>query len=548
MPNYSLNPYVSFVESRLIPGFVQRAVFHRLTGEIIEPGQKFYELLSEIRSGRRIAVNEDQTKHPLVQGQFLIPEGFDPLASLLDHYVARSIQNPAIAYRSETGEWILVRTSMEHTVYSRKRDELPPIIEEKLSPLAADILLMSDGSKTLQQIHSALREGNILDDSDFRSAINFLTAQERQLIKLTLRPEDLDEPYSFLNIVPRNLYHSDRKDRDLISDFHLSGIDDAGWEFDLIEPTINHGYRFPHEALGGLDYGSRFCLATLRPEVVPLLNQSSQLEVLEVGGGTGSFAGAFIKQAASMNGTNVNYHILDLSPTLMKSQRKLLSEVLPESRHFQQNATEFDLPGHTFDLIISNEVIADFPVAPGNEGEGAYFIDKYDLPIRDAPDSFVVNAGAFRFIERAWNHLNPGGTFIVSEYGSEQRYAGLSFHLNHDEYSIHFGHLAACAAKVGFQCRVATLKKFVGFDDEVLVLAGREEHLLCLNHVLANYGETLPYAVISKSDFERRCAAIVERIGLIGYSFLPLRKGYHFGPNIKDFLVLIMHKPWLPEK
>ena len=272
--------------------------------------------------------------------------------------------------------------------------------------------------------------------------------------------------------------------------------------------------------------------------------------MLEVGGGTGSFARAFIKQAASVNGTNVNYHILDLSPALMENQRKILSEVLPESRHFQQNATEFDLPGHTFDLIISNEVIADFPIAPvqrksANEwqGEGAYYLDKYDLSDENAPDSFVVNSGAFHFIERAWKHLNPGGTFIVSEYESEQRYPALSYHLNHDEYSIHFGHLAACATKVGFECRLLTLKEFVGLDDQVLVLNGREEHLLCLNHVLKDYGETLPYAVISKSDFERRCQATVEQIGLIGYSFSPLRKGYHFGPYIKDFLVLIMHKP-----
>ena len=549
MLNYLLNPYVSFIESRLIPGFVQRAIFHRLTGQIIEPGDRVYDLLFAIRSGSRVSLSEDETKYlsevlkPLAQGQFLIPNGFDPLASLVDHYVARPIQNPALAYRSESGEWILVRTSMLHAVYSRKRDELPPIIEEKLSPLAADILLLADGSKTLKQIYSALRQEDILQDREFRAAVFFLTAQERQLIKLTLRPEELNEPYSFLNIVPRNLYHSDRKDRDDISDFHLHGIDDAGWEFDLIEPTINHCYRFPHEALGGLDYGSRFCLATLRPEVVPLLNRSPLLEVLEVGGGTGSFARAFINKAANLNGTNVNYHILDLSPALMESQRKLLSEVLPESRHFQQNATEFDLPGHTFDLIISNEVIADFPVAPGNEEEAAHYIDKYDLSIKDAPASFVVNAGAFRFIERAWKHLNPGGTFIVTEYGSEQGYAGLTFHLNHDEYSIHFGHLAACATKVGFECRLITLKEFVGLDDEVLVLNGREEHLLCLNHVLKNYGETLPYAVISKSDFEKRHETTVEQIGLIGYSFSPLRKGYHFGPNIKDFLVLIMHKP-----
>src|SRR5204862_7506413 len=86
----------------------------------------------------------------LIQKQFLIPEGYDPLVPLLDQYATRPIQNPALAYRSRTGEWILVRTSMEHTVYSPKRDELPLITEEKLSPLAADILLLADGSRTLQ--------------------------------------------------------------------------------------------------------------------------------------------------------------------------------------------------------------------------------------------------------------------------------------------------------------------------------------------------------------------------------------------------------------
>jgi hypothetical protein len=115
-------------------------------------------------------------------------------------------------------------------------------------------------------------------------------------------------------------------------------------------------------------------------------------------------------------------------------------------------------------------------------------------------------------------------------------------HLNHDEYSIHFGHLAACAVRVGFQCRLLTLKEYLSLDDKVLVLDGREEHLLCLNHVFGNYGEVLPYAIVSQSDFETRCARVVEQTGLIGYSFSPLYKGYHFGPNTKDFFVLIMNK------
>src|SRR5215216_178804 len=561
MASYQINPYISFVESRLFPEFVQQAVFHRLSGEIVEPGEKVYSLLvAQSGSQSPLSVADFNSAdgpqfRQLIEKGFLIPEGYDALAPFLDQYVTRPIQNPAVAYRSKTGEWILVRTSMKHTVYSRKRDELPAIVEEKLSPFTARILSMADGSRTLRQVFNVLREAgaDILQDSEFRTAIEFLTNQERQLIKFTTRLEDLDHPFTFVNIVPRNLYHSERKDQphpdsssEAIIDFHLHGIEDASWEFDQIEPTVNHAFRFPHEALGGLDYGSRFCLSTLRPEVVPLMNSSPKLEVLEVGGGTGSFARAFMKQA----GTNVNYHILDLSPALMENQRKILSELLPESRHFQQDATEFDLPGRTFDLIISNEVIADFPVAPVQrngasefQGEGAYYLDRYDLSHEDAPDSFVVNSGAFRFIERAWKHLRPGGTFIVTEYGSDHIYPARSYNLNHDEFTIHFGHLAACAAQVGFQCRLLTLKEFLAFDDDVLVLNGREEHILCLNHILKSYGVTLPYAVISRSDFERECQRIVEQTGLIGYSFSPLHKGYYFGPNINDFLVLIMNKP-----
>ncbi|HEU4794476.1 MAG TPA: SAM-dependent methyltransferase, partial [Pyrinomonadaceae bacterium] len=318
MPTYRLNPYISFIENRLFPGVVQRAAFHRLTNEIIEHDFT-----------RSLTADMDQARQ-LVQSGFLIPGDYDPLAPLLDWYVARPMQNPALAYRANDGEWMLVRTSMEQLVYSPKRDELPLVVEEKLSPLAAEILLLADGTRTLRQVFA-----NVLEDAEFKTALDFLTTQERQLIKFTLHQEELNEPFSAPNIVPRNLFHSDKK-TESIADFHLHGIEDATWEFDLIEPTVNHCFRFPHEALGGLDYGSRFCLSTLTPDVVPLLNESSQLEVLEVGGGTGTFARSFIKQAASLDHANVNYHILDLSPALMENQRKILSEVLPESSHFHQ--------------------------------------------------------------------------------------------------------------------------------------------------------------------------------------------------------------------
>lgn len=563
MASYRINPYATLIENRLNPAVTLYAAFHRLTGDIFEPSERIRSLLQSSEPGSQVQLGEESGDEIqfLIRKEFLIHEDYDPLTELLDHFVARPIHNPAVVYRSKTGEWILVRPSLEQRIYSSSLNELPSIVEEKLSPLAAEIFLTADGSSTLRQIFSTLRketpDANMLEDAEFRAAIDFLSSQERQLIKLTRRQEDLANPYTLVNLVPRTLYHSDKKDQpppektnEAVIDFHLHGIEDAGWEFDQIEPTVNHAFRFPHEALGGLDYGSRFCVSTLRPEVVPLLDQSANLDVLEVGGGTGTFARSFITQAANLNGTSINYHILDLSPVLMANQRRVLSELLPENRHFQQNATEFDLPDHTFDLIISNEAIADFPVAAVErvddntwQGEGTYYLDKYGLAVKDAPRSFVVNAGAFRFIERAWQHLKPGGTFVVTEYGSHRLFPIRPSHLNHDEFSIHFGHLARCAAKVGFLCRLATLKEFLGFNDDVSVLNGREEHITCLNHVFKHFGVTLPYAVISKSEFAARYQTTVDEAGLTGYSFSPLRQGYHFGPIINEFLVLIMTKP-----
>src|SRR5215210_1163077 len=102
MPTYRINPYISFIENRLFPGFVQKAVFHRLTGEILEPGERVRSLLFATKSASRISLSEDEVNglsadagqiRQLIQKEFLIPEAYDPLTPLLDQYVARPVQN-----------------------------------------------------------------------------------------------------------------------------------------------------------------------------------------------------------------------------------------------------------------------------------------------------------------------------------------------------------------------------------------------------------------------------------------------------------------------
>ena len=569
MNSYQLNPYVHVVENCIFPDTTQYGVFHQCTGEVFEPAASVRSLVFALKLGSPFSCADadldrmgeaGQQIRQLIEKEFLIVAGHDPLASFLDQYAQRPRQNPAVSYRSPTGELSLVRTPMAQRIFSPAPDELPSVIEEPLDPYTASLFLAADGTRTLEEIYASLSpEAGVgpLANRKFREAVEYLTRPARQLIKFTRDMSDLDDPYSPCNIVPRNMYLSrNAASNDVagVIDFHLQGIDNASWEFDFVEPTLNHGFRFPSEALGGLDYGSRFCVSVLRPEVLPMLGTSDRLEVLEVGGGTGTFARSFIEQAHRKRGPLLNYHIVDLSPVLMKSQQRQLSELDRPIHQFRQDATELDLPGRWFDLIIANEVIADFPCSPvtrarGDKGEsewqgpGADYLKKYDLANETAPASFLLNTGALRFLERAWEHLAPGGALVVTEYGGECAYPVKAYHLNHEEFSIHFGHLKKCAEQIGFAAELFTLKDFLKIDDQTFMLDGQEEQILCLNQVFGKYGQSLPFALISEREFRANHQQIAERIGLTGVTFSPLSNGFHFGPRVGQFMALVMNKP-----
>lgn len=559
MTTYRLSPFATLIESHLFSAAAQYAVFHRLTGRLIELDSSGLEFVKALTQGKGFSVNPEHLSQlgetgnqiqKLIDLELVIPAESDPLAPFLDFYLDRPLQNPAISYQNESGQVSVVSISMAEKVYSPEAGQLPSILEETFSELATNILLSADGTKTMRQIYAALQLDSEphLYDREFRDAIKFLTETKRQLIKFAPTVEGLANPYYPANLVPRNLFHAsrwtERQPQKSIGDFHLEGIDDAAWEFDIIEPTVNHGLRFPTQLLGGLDYGTRFSDAVFSDA----FSGKTQLEVLEIGGGTGSFAHSFIRRA-EQSGKSLTYQIMDLSPELSNHQRRLLSDIEPPVGHINQNAVHFDLPGREFDLMLSNEVIADFPVAAverqgGNfSGEGAAFIETYALTVDDAPERFYVNSGVFQFLERAWTHLKPGGLLVLSEYGSKMRYSAESFHLNHSEFTIHFGHLIECAYKIGFDCRLKMLTEYLGIDDSTPVLCGREEHILCLNYVFEKHGISVPFALFSEADFSAKFGEVADRLKPDPIRFLPLRHNFYYGPNLEDFFVATLRKP-----
>jgi len=133
---------------------------------------------------------------------------------------------------------------------------------------------------------------------------------------------------------------------------------------------------------------------------------------------------------------------------------------------------------------------------------------------------------------------------VLTEYGGHDRFPVPSYQLNHQEYSIHFGHVVKCARQLGFECKLISLKEFLQVADDVVMLDGHDEHIQCLDFVLRKYGQSLPYALISEAEFLTRFGGLIDRIELQGFSFSPLRSGFHYGPRLADFLVMIATRPF----
>src|SRR5204863_297537 len=93
--------------------------------------------------------------------------------------------------------------------------------------------------------------------------------------------------------------------------YHRHGISNAFHQFDSIETTVSHAFRHPHQALGGRSYGEAFCDALLERNEL-----RAGARILEIGGGVGYFANAFLTRLQHRDPgiyNSVRYRLLDLS-------------------------------------------------------------------------------------------------------------------------------------------------------------------------------------------------------------------------------------------
>ncbi len=257
-------------------------------------------------------------------------------------------------------------------------------------------------------------------------------------------------------------------------EYYEKSISDPTRQFDLIETTISHLFRFPHPALQGLSYGAAFCKRTLERK---LLTNEHKI-IVEVGGGLGNFAHDFLVQLHKEQAQRP-YVILDISPELQNRQKAILKD-FPNVYFHLADAQQLPFQNQEIEgLVVSNEVIADFDSVElsaeewnsSEEPDIKFFHNAISAP----KEKILFNTGAINFVKDLHRVLAPKSTAIITEHGlwedSRVTLTGRpgSPDTSHLEFSINWKHIYYLAEGLGFSCEMETLIDFLLFDKEVEV-------------------------------------------------------------------------------
>ncbi|NUN13696.1 MAG: SAM-dependent methyltransferase [Myxococcales bacterium] len=354
--------------------------------------------------------------------------------------------------------------------------------------------------------------------------------------------------------------------------YYENEVSDPETQFREVETTLSYLFRDPSPILYERTYAD--CIAT------SLFTRghlgAHTRHILEVGAGTGDFAAGFLGHLQKFHPelySNVTYTILDLSPALRGAQAaRLARDGLADKVRFREgNAELILLPQESVDLVLCNEVIGDFTTVKltrellgitedesGAEsyqnwdevqrqrlGETGEMLLKYGISLADAPDEFYFNLGAIKFIANLFNVVRPGGSVFVTEYGQLLSYPIAATHLDHLEFSIHFGHLMKVAGEVGFLVDFVFLLDLLEMDREATTLATTRTQFASLRALLESYGITLEKKAYTKDMFEELLNGKLQLADIGGIRFEPVDERC-MGLAPHEFKALLLKRPEIP--
>jgi hypothetical protein len=339
--------------------------------------------------------------------------------------------------------------------------------------------------------------------------------------------------------------------------YHEKEIVDGDRQFDHLETTLSHLFREPHPALGERTYGAALVEGLLERGL--LSEDGKTVRVLEIGGGLGEVAHGAVS-ALQARGVEVVWEMLELSPVLARAQ-KTRCQGLPVVVKLGNVLTD-PWPYRAYDLILANEMMGDLPSAElthvqaglddetlqgdahrahlAELGPIGEIINRYTIPLGDAPDPFWLNVGPIALVERVAAHLSPGGVAVLTEFGEMSRWPIVSTHLDHPELSIHFGHLMIVARELGLESELVYVMELIEMDRDLEGLGTTRSYFRALSAMLADAGLELRKIGYTREMFDALTAPLGSDFGDVEFSPIEDRL---MGLVPHEFKALVLQKP-----
>ncbi len=482
MPKVFLNKEVAFKKAKYT------CAYNTATGFYFWPEENFVKFLKSLSSEREFSALEERYKEfipELLLNRFLLLEG------------------------EEGGYEEFFPTVPVYKVYYKHDDGTDVAVDRvgKFKEMDFEVLTLTGRDEKLW--HSCNGENTVAEISselgrDFVSEkLRTWASLELQIIRLlpqplayyTSTPAPLINPAPFipnLKVAP----HGQATD---VKKYHFA-IAEGYQQFETVESTLSHLYRVPHPIFNWKSYGE-----ALFDKVKELKEVKKGCRILEIGGGHGDISKNILSTA-----NDVFYAIYDLSPELIRSQRKLHKGARVKAEHIHGDAERLALRDSSVDIVLSNEVIADLSTPEITAKELKKQMEKYRIPLsekflallKNAPRHFRINMGAFRVIKEVERVLKRGGIGIITEYGSEDRLPFVAKHLDHAEYAIHFGQLAAVAEALGLKTQLTDAFKFLNFNPDIKLIT--QASFQAAYRILEQHGTHLPNIAYTHELFERQ--------------------------------------------
>lgn len=316
-------------------------------------------------------------------------------------------------------------------------------------------------------------------------------------------------------------------------------IDDETIALDRNCTRLSSMLANPHPVLKNRPYGK--AVYDIITQYAPIHNESCR--ILEVGGGLGDTARAFVAAAAqNAPDTNLDYTIFtpdEIQADILRNTLKDIHNIRIIHGDIEKIAEILD--GEKFDIIYSDEFIANLPavsvrkmslddsddeeedddqpdvaerelkpvhISDNNkitfigEGDAVQLIFKYKLNLCDAPEDFILNSGSLRLLGNLAKLAAFNTQMFIVEFGEDIKYPVQTLEDGKITYSQHFGILKQAAKKLGFLADSKYWMEELDIDRELLMFATTRSQFKAMRQMLADNGITLERRPYTKSEFE----------------------------------------------